>query len=72
MNASAFCGIPGGGGGPAIMGGEAPDFEASSKAADISPEVLGEIIPASAGVQGLVTKTILTVYFFTTALEPNS
>ena len=73
MNASAFCGIPGGGGGPAIMGGEAPDFEASSKAADISPEFLGEIIPASAGVQGLVTNTIFyTVYFFTTALEPNS
>ena len=59
MNASAFCGMPGGGGGgAAIRGGEAPDLEASNKAADISPEFLGEIIPASAGHEGLVTNTI--------------
>ena len=59
MNASAFCGIPGGGGGgAAIRGGEAPALEASNNAADISPEFLGEIIPASAGDEGLVTNTI--------------
>ena len=66
MNASAFCGIPGGGGGggAAIRGGEAPDLEASNKAADISPEFLGEIIPASAGHEGLVTNTIFCSLLF--------
>ena len=67
MNASAFCGIPGGGGGgggAAIRGGEAPDLQGSNKAAEISPEFLGEIIPASAGHEGLVTNTIFCSLLF--------